>query len=84
MYEATERQIRGGRTKWVLGKVVAFEIRLEQRAHLSIAWTGLVQDHIMDFEGCHKDKDRDDDKAEYSRSPMSGLVALLRKSLMKE
>ena len=63
-------------TQGIVGKVVANKIRLEQRAHLSITGTGMIEDHEMNFEGSHVNKDRQDDEACNPRSPMSGLIAL--------
>lgn len=57
-------------------EIVALEISLKQRAHLCIARTRMIQDHEMDFETGHVDKDRKYDKTCYTRAPMLGLITL--------
>ena len=59
-----------------MGKVISDEIGLEKRAHLGIAWSGMVQDQKMDFERCHEDEYRDNDEANDPCTPVSDLVAL--------
>lgn len=65
-----------GDFKWVLCKVVADEIGLEEGGHLGVAWAGVVKDHEVDFEGGHEDEDGDDDEAKNPSGPVFCLFAL--------
>lgn len=42
--ETSDRGVCGRRTEWVAGKVISDEISLEERAHLRVSGTGMVQD----------------------------------------
>lgn len=59
------------RTKWVLVKVVANEMCLEERAHLCISRTRVVQDEEVYFEKGHVDKNGKDDQTEDPCPPVA-------------
>lgn len=48
----------GSRTERIKSKVVSFQVSLEQRAHLSITRTRVVQDDEMDLETNQVDDSR--------------------------
>ena len=63
-------------TEGVLAEGVADEVCLEERAHLSITWTGVVEDQEVHLEGGHVDQNREHDEAPDAGCPMPDLVAL--------
>ena len=65
-------------TERVLVERVPNQVRLEQRAHLGIARTRVVEDQEMDLERCHVDQERKDDQTRNTGSPMPDLVTLGR------
>lgn len=75
---------KGRRTERVLGKVVALEVGLEEGAHLRVARARLVEDEEVDLEAQRVDAERDDDKAQDPRDPVSDVGALGRASKVRE
>ena len=65
-------------TERVLVERVPYQVRLEQRAHLGIARTRVVEDQEVDLERCHVNQERKDDQTCNPGSPMPDLVTLGR------
>ena len=59
------------RTKWVLIKVVPNEMCLEERTHLCISRTRVVQDEKVNFEASHVDENGKDDQTEDPCCPVA-------------
>ncbi len=65
-----------GNLQGIAFEVIANQIRLEQGAHLSVAGPRMVQDHEVNFERCHENEDREDDKTRYTSTPVFQLISL--------
>jgi hypothetical protein len=70
--------IRGkaGRTERVLSKVVSFKMRLEERAHLAVSRSGVVEDEEVKLEGEGVDAERNNDEAKDACNPVADVGAL--------
>jgi len=64
------------RTWRTLGEVVANEVSLEQRWHLRVSRSRVVEDEEVCLEGRHEDGEGDDDEANHTRCPMIELLPL--------
>ena len=69
-------------TQRVLVEGVSNKVRLEERAHLGIARTGVVEYQKVHLEGCHVDHYRQHNEACDASSPVPNLVALGRRQLI--
>ena len=63
-------------TERIACEIITNEMGLEERAHLGITWTGVVEDQEVHLEGGHVDQNREHDEAPDAGCPMPDLVAL--------
>lgn len=61
------------RTKWVVGKVVAVQVCLEQRRHLRVARSGAIEDEEVQLEAEHVDRERERNQAHAASYPVADV-----------
>jgi hypothetical protein len=67
----------------ILVEIVPDEVGLEERAHLRVTGSGVVEDQEVNLERGHEDQNRDDDEADDAGRPVVYLLAHCESGIAK-